>query len=134
MRRSKATSPRRWWPVRLLLCLCLLANPLLSAAAGTQVADLNEPEPAATAHPCHGAASMAASLADRPMPNCPHCAGDGPAASCTCCDLGTSSVAPLVAATPVRQEAGPATVLGRLPDTLPLSPGERLYRPPIEAI
>lgn len=134
VRRGRISGSRHWLPLRLLLCLFLLANPLPGFAAGTHGAGGGQPADTAAAHPCHGAAPLAAALPESPLPGCPHCSGDGPAATCTCCDLGTSSVPPLVLAVPARQEVGPVTVLGRLPDTLPRSPGERRYRPPIDAV
>ena len=120
-------------PLRLLLCLFLLSNPLQGIAAGTH-APGDQVVQSAAAHPCHGMAAMDVGLPDRAMPECPHCAGEGPAVACLCCDLGATSVPPLIPATPARQEGGPVTVLGRLPDALPLSPGERRFRPPIAAV
>ena len=128
------TGLRHRLPLRLVLCLFLLANPLLGIAAGAHTGAAQDDAPAAATTPCHAGASMDAALAEPSMLACPHCAGDGPAAACQCCDFGSSSVPPLVPATPARQETGPATVMGRLPDSFPRSPGERLYRPPIHAV
>lgn len=134
MRLLANTAPGRRLPLRLLLCLFLLANPLLGMAGGGHL--LNDQEAGATTSvpPCHGSAEAVSAVGERATPHCPHCSGEAPAAACQCCDFGAASVPPLVPATPTRLENGPVTVLGRLPDTVPLSPRERLYRPPIESV
>jgi hypothetical protein len=128
------TGSHGWLPLRLVLCLFLLANPLLGIAAGSHGDGAHGPGPLAAAPPCHGGSAVDDAVPGDAFPGCPHCAGDGPAAACQCCDFGASSVPPLVLVAPTRQEGGPVTVLGRLPDNLPRSPGERHYRPPIDAV
>ena len=131
MRYGKVAGHGHGLPLRLVLCLFLLANPLLGIAAGDHGALPDQA--AAAAPPCHGGSAAAASTTDRATADCPHCAGHGPAAACQCCDLGATSVPPEVPATPIRHETSPVTLAARLSHAFPPSPGERRYRPPIDA-
>ncbi len=115
---------------RLWLVLLLVLTPLLTFAGGTPVSSADGD-------------GGSVSLADQPMPchegdgqplqqpACPHCAGDGTASQCHCCDFAApAGLSRLAAGLTTPPQAG---MLRRLPasDPLPDSPGDLLYRPPI---
>lgn len=79
--------------------------------------------------PCHpdiGTTTPAAPQAD-----CPHCSGDAPLGQCQCCDQAAPAGVPqLPTDTEQRLNRGDR-YHASLPDALPRSPGDRLYRPPI---
>ncbi len=125
--------PRQHPALCLLLALLLALSPLISAAAQAPAAADNAAGAAehSAQMPCHNhTGSIDAAVMDA---DCPHCAGDAPATQCECCDqaapagLLTFSVNGAVIST--RDRDRPAI----LSDALPRSPGERLYRPPIQS-
>ncbi len=116
---------------RLLLALVLVLSPMWSLAqmppAPVDATD------AAVDMPCHAGASSDHQQAKSSAP-CPHCDGGGTPAQCQCCHYAAPAGAPVNTIT-----ADIATYLAEVsaepvPDSIPDSPRNRLYRPPIVAI
>ncbi len=115
---------------RLWLALLLAATPVLTFAGGVSVFAADEMTPTrADQAPCHEGGGQ--SMDSAQQADCQHCAGDGPASQCHCCDFAAPAGLAGLGSGP----AGPpqADMPVRLPVSKPLphSPGEPLYRPPI---
>jgi hypothetical protein len=126
-----AQAPHRLLFTRLLLAALLVMSPLLGQT-GMQSAAA-PPGLAASADgghpPCHGAGG--AHDTERAAAGCAHCDGSAPMPGCQCCDLGAPSVAPPPTATVAAPLADGQARSSRLPDGMPPSPAQRLFRPPI---
>ncbi len=116
---------------RLLLALVLVLSPLWSLA---QMPPATIDAANATVDmPCHTGATKSDQQTKNSIP-CPHCDGGGAAAQCQCCHYAAPAGAPVSMIA-----ADIATYLAEVsaepvPDSLPDSPRNRLYRPPIIAI
>ena len=126
------TRPRQHPALCLLLALLLALSPLMSAAQAPATADNTADAAMSSAQmPCHSESGL--SDVSTMHADCPHCAGDAPATQCQCCD----QAAPAGLLTPVIDAQVTSTGDGDRPamfsDALPSSPGERLFRPPIQS-
>ena len=128
------TRPHQHPALCLLLALLLALSPLMSAAQAPAAADNTAGAAvSSTQMPCHSDSISGSSDIPTMHADCPHCAGDAPANQCQCCD----QAAPAGLLTPTidgqATSTGDADRAAMLSDALPRSPGERLYRPPIQS-
>lgn len=79
--------------------------------------------------PCH--ADIGTTTPATPHADCPHCNGDAPPIQCQCCDQAAPTGALQRPTDTDRRPSRDARYRATLPDALPRSPDDRLYRPPI---
>ncbi len=123
---------RSIWPVRLLLALLLAFAPLLSIAQSMPPLSAAGETSGADAMPCHTQAGAADDASTTQTP-CPHCSGDAPLSQCQCCDYAVPAGLAATSVSAYSAPKGAESYDARLPEHLPASPGERLYRPPIHS-
>lgn len=129
---SKARRRRSAWPVSLVLTLLLAFAPLLSIAQSMPPLSTAGETADGDTMPCHTHAGAGGEAATALAP-CPHCNGDAPLSQCQCC--GYAVPAGLIAALVIAYSSpqGSESYDVRLPEDLPMSPDERLFRPPIQS-
>ena len=118
--------------LRLLLALLLTLSPLLGIAQQAGPFGAPEAPAAATGMPCHALQADPAHLDGTGEPaGCSHCSGDTARATCGCCGpLSPAGLAWLAACAVAPRGTLPWAPIGHQ-QTLPESPAETPYRPPI---